>query len=274
MNEVSNWGNLFYNSLQTFGQRIMGSLPYIFGAIFILLIGWLIARFVSAGVIKLLKAVKFDKLTNRVKASDYLKKANIDKTPSELIGKFVYWLLILLVITTASDTLGWTIVSDEISRLLGYLPNLLVAIIIFIIGTTISSIVRDVISGATGSLGIATGKLVSEFVFYLLFTIVTLTALKQAGVDTSIITSNLLLIMGAILISASISYGFASKDVLANILASFFNRQTFKVGQKISYNGYVGKIIEINNVAIKVETPEGDLIVPSRKLLENEVLIK
>jgi len=274
MKELTTWTELFMSSLQSFGHKLMGAIPSVIGAILILLIGWLIARLLSGGISKLLKVVKFDELAEQIKFTDFLSKANVEITPSGLIGRFVYWILILLVITSASDAMGWDAVSNEISKLIGYMPNLLIAIIIFIVGTYIATFVRDVIKGATGSLGISTGKLISSVVFYLLFIVVTLTALNQAGVDTSIITSNLLMILGAILAAASISYGFASKDLLANIMASFFNRKTFNTGQTIEVNGTKGKIIAVTNISIIVQNEaEEKVVIPSHQLVTNEVKI-
>jgi small-conductance mechanosensitive channel len=274
MEELTTWSKLFFESLGAFGQRMMGALPGIIGAVLILLLGWLFARIVSAAVSRFLRLVKFDALGEKIQADQFLKKANIDLSPSKVVGKFVYWVLILLVIITASDTLGWTAVSEEISILLGYLPNLLIAIIFFIVGAYIASFLRDLIKGATHSLGISTGKVVSSFVFYLLMILVTLTALEQAGVDTTIITSNLLLILGTVLAAAAISYGIASKDLLANILAGFFSRRTFLPGQTIEIDGIRGEIVEISTISVTVLNAEEEkIVIPSHQLITSKVKI-
>lgn len=274
MKELSTWSELFLNSLQTFGQQFMGAIPSLIGALMILLIGWIIAKLISNTVTRLLKAVKFDLLAEKIKATEFLTKANIQLTPSALVGKFAYWIILLLVIISASDALGWNSVSREVSKLIGYLPNLLIAIVFFIIGTYIATFVRDIIRGATSSLGIGTGKLISNVVFYLLFIIVSLTALDQGGMDTSIITSNLLMILGAILAAAAISYGFASREVLSNILASFFSRRTFLVGQTIEVEEVKGKIISINNISVTIQNGEHEkVIIPAHLLITNKVKI-
>lgn len=274
MQDLSTWSEIFFASLQSLGQRMMGAIPGILGAILILLLGWLFAKIVSNGVTKLLSLVKFDAVAEKLKATQYLEKANVTLTPSGFIGKFVYWTLLLLVIISASDALGWHAVSDEISKLLGFLPKLLFAIIFFIVGTYIATFARDLIRGATASLGIGTGRIISNSVFYLLFIIVALTSLGQAGVDTSIITSNLLLILGAILAAAALSYSFASRDVLSNILASFFSRKTFRVGQTIEIDGERGKIVAVNNISVTIQNNEHEkTVIPSHQLITNKVKI-
>ncbi|MEZ5042463.1 MAG: mechanosensitive ion channel [Saprospiraceae bacterium] len=274
MEELTNWSQLFIESLRAFGQAFKAAIPGIIGAILILLLGWLFAKLVSGGIGRLLKVIKFDKLAERIKAGPLLEKANIRLAPSALVGKFVYWILMLLVITTAADTLGWSAVSGEISKLVNYLPSLLSAIVFFMVGVYIATFAREVIHGATKTLGISSGRTIGNLVFYLLFLLVSLTALGQAGVDTTLISSNLLLIIGSIMTAAAISYGIASKDVLANILASFFSRKIFLKGQMIEIDGQRGEIIEVSNIAVILKLNEDEeLVVPTHQLIINKVKI-
>lgn len=274
MNNFTTWSELFFNSLQSFSQQLMSTLPKVIGAVLILLIGWLFARIIARSISKLLHLVKFDLFAEKIRATDFLAKANVEIYPSRLVGQFVYWMLLLLVVTSATEALGWDAVSKEVSKLINYLPNLLIAIIFFLIGTYIAAFVRDIIKGASSSLGISTGKMISSLVYYLLFIIVSLTALEQGGIDTSIITSNLLIILGAVLFSAALSYGFASRDLLSNILAAFFSRRTFQVGQVIELKGVSGKIIAINNISITIQNEEGAIVIPAQMIINNMTKIK
>jgi hypothetical protein len=274
MTEVSQWTTLFLESFKSFGAKFMGAVPSIIGAIVIFVIGYIIAILLSRAVTKILKITKFDALAEKVNATQYLEKANISISPSKLVGKFVYWILLLIVLITASETLGWDAVSNEISKLVAFIPKLFIAIVILILGTFIASFIRDLIEGATKSLGISTGKIIASIVFYLLFITIFLTALNQAGVDTSIITSNFLLILGTVLISAAISYGFASRDILSNILAGYFSRNMYTKGMKIEIEGTKGVIEGINNIGVVIKEESGDIvIIPTHHLINEKVRI-
>jgi small-conductance mechanosensitive channel len=274
MNDVTMWADLFLNSLQTFGNKFLGSLPSILGALIIFILGWLFAKFVSKLVSKLLAITKFDVVAEKLNVTDFLSKASISIAPSQLVGKFVYWILLLLVLITASDTLGWSSLSGEISRLIEYLPKLFVAIVLFVLGTYLATFVRDVIFSATRSLGISTGKIIGNFTFYLLFITVVLTALNQAGVNTSIITSNLTLILGAFLGAAALSYGLASRHVLSHVLSGYFNRRLYVKGMTIEVDGIKGIIQQTTNVNIILKDDAGHLnVIPMSTLLESHVKI-
>lgn len=274
MNDLKTWSGLLIDYLREFGDQVITFLPSFFGAILILFIGWLFAKLISSGIAKLLKTLNFDVFADRMNATELMSKANISMTPSKFAGKFIYWILLLLVLITASNALGWDMVSQEISKLLNFLPKLFIAIVFFVIGTFIAGFVRDIIRGATGSMGISAGKIISNLVYYLLFIIVTLTALEQAGFPTTIITSNLLMILGTILVAGAISYGFASRDILSNILASFFSRKTFKAGQVIEIDGIQGKIIDASNISVTIQTKENEkVVIPTHELITNKVKI-
>lgn len=275
MEYMTQWVELFFGSLQSFGEEFMGAIPNVLGAIFILFFGWLLAKLLSKAVNKLLITLKFNNLASKIKATEMLKKANISLKPSELISRFIYWIILLVVWTTAAETLGWTAVSEEISKLISYLPTLFSAVLFFIIGIFVVTFVRDFIHGATSSLGISSGKIIGTVVFYLLFIIVTLTALNQAGMDTSIITSNMMIIIGSVMFAGAISYGFASRTALTNILASFFMRKNFEIGQHIVIDELEGKIVKITNVSVIIEGKNGEKIVfPSNDLMTKVVRVK
>lgn len=265
---------IFYESFSTFSHHFMGGLPKVLGAILILVLGWLISKALVSVLDKILLGFKFDTLAKKLKVTELLEKGNIESPPSKIISRFIYWILLLLVFITASDILGWKSVSDEISKLISYLPTLFSAIILFILGSFIAGFVRDFVRSTTASLGIRAGRLISQFIFYLLIIIVTLTALKQAGIDTTIITSNLLLILGAMLASLSISYGFASRDILTNILATFFSRRTFYEGQVVEINGIRGEIIQIQSISIIIKDQNNEkIVIPAHEFVTKQVKI-
>lgn len=273
MEDLTSWTQFFVDSLKTMGEKIVAVLPSILGALLFLLLGWFLARIISAAIVRLLKAVNFDTFADKVKVKEFLSKANVSISASEIIGRFIRGIIILLAFVGACDHLGLTVVSEKIGELINYLPTLFVAIVIFLIGVYIATFIRDLIKGATASIGMSAGKVVSNLVFYFLFTMVTLTALDQAGIDTTVITSNMLIIMGSILAAAAISYGFASRHVLSNILAGYAGRNTFNKGQIIEIDGIKGKIIDITSTSVILQTEHEKMVIPNHDLLTEKVKI-
>lgn len=274
MNGLQRLWDLFLESLRVFGEKFMETIPGLLIAIIVILIAWLLARTISAGFEKLLKTIKFDSFAERMKLTSFLTQMGIQMSPSALIGRFIYWIFVLLIIASAAETLNWTAVSYQIQRFLDYLPNLVTAILIFIVGAYLASLVRDFVRSSTGSLGISTGRILSTVIYYVLFIMVILTAMEQAKIDTRILSTNLLIIIGAIMLAAAISYGYASRKVLSNILAGFFNKRTFQKGMTIEIDGIRGVIVEMSNIAVTVQTNENErVVIPSHQLLSSKVKI-
>jgi len=274
MNEVVTWPELFMQSILSLGERILSTLPSIFGAIAILLIGWLFAKLLASLAKKILQLVKIDELAKKIKADELIERAGIKKSASEIIAKFLYWIVLLLVFVTAADTLGWNAVTYEISKLITWLPSLLAALVFFIVGLYLAGFIKDIIQGTTASLGIGAGRIIGSVVYYLLGIMVTITSLGQAGLDTTVLESNLILILGSILLAAAISYGWASREVLANIISTSFGKDSIKVGDLVTINGYSGQLIEINKVNIVLLQKDGTkVVIPSQALISNSFLI-
>lgn len=274
MNGLQRLWDIFLESLRVFGEKFMDTIPGLLLGIIVLLIAWLLARIISSGFERLLKTVKFDQFAERMKLTTFLNQMGIQMSPSALIGRFIYWIFVLLIIASAAETLNWTAVSYQIQRFLDYVPNLVTAILVFIVGAYLASLVRDFVRSSTNSLGISTGRILSTVIYYVLFIMVVLTAMEQAKIDTKILSTNLLIIIAAIMLAAAISYGFASKDVLSNILAGFFIKRTFQKGMIIEIDAIRGTIIEITNIAVTLQLTDNErIVIPSQQFLTGKVKI-
>jgi small-conductance mechanosensitive channel len=224
------------------------------------------------GITRLLKTLQFDKLADKINAGQMLDRVNVKAAPSAIVGKFVYWIIFLLFIISATETLGWEVVSQEVSKVIAYLPQLFFAILFFVFGLYLAELLKKVIYSATSSIGLGGAKAISNVVFYIIVVFVSITALNQAGVNTDLITSNITLIFGGILLAFAIAYGFAARDILSNLLSSFYNKDRFKPGDKIRVDEVEGTIDKIDSLAITIKTAKGDKVIIPSKLLTQHIV--
>ena len=272
MEHINTWKDTIMNSLRNLTDGFFSSLSSIFGALETLLIGWLLAKLIRLIVVKVLRSVHFDQLVEKLNIESLFIRLNIMIKPSAIIGKFVYWLILLVFIISSTEILGWEIVSTEISKLIEFLPKLLFALIFFVVGFYLAELLKKVVYSATNSAGISGAKAISNIVFYILMIFISITSLNQAGVDTTLFTSNITLIIGGALLAFAIAYGFASRDILTNILASFYMREKYKVGSKIKINQIQGVIENSDTLSITIVTDDNrKLIIPIKKLISEEV---
>lgn len=177
----------------------------------ILLIGWLITKFILFILKKALSISKVDSLTKKINDAKIFGNTEIQFDITTVILSFVKWIMLLVFIIIAVDIMQWNIISLEISNLLRYLPKLFSALVLFMVGIYIANFLRKAIYGMFSSFELNGSKLVSSFVFYGITALISITALNQAGIDTVIITNNLTLIIGAFFANFCVSFWFWSK---------------------------------------------------------------
>ena len=101
-----------------------------------------------------------------------------------------------------------------------------------------------------------------------------ITALNQAGIDTNVITNNVTIILAAFLAAIAIGFGLGSKEIVGDLLRSFYTRKNYEVGQKIHLNNVTGTIESIDNITMTLKTAKGKTVVPIRDITQNQIDIE
>jgi hypothetical protein len=262
MDNLTNWKNLSFSSLNEIIKDIVQALPSIFAAILIIFFGWLITKGILYLLKKVLKVVKIDDLSGLINNKNLLGRTKIKIDLVKLITGFVKWFIYLVLLIVVSDILDWKIISTEIGNLLRYLPKLFGAVILFMIGLYIANFLRNTIKGLFESLDLIGSKIISSMVFYLIAILVTITALNQAGIDTKIITNNITLIIGAFFAAVALAFGLGSKDVVGDLLRSYYVKKNYEIGQQITIEDISGTIESIDNISVTIKTTKGKTILP------------
>jgi hypothetical protein len=260
-------------ALQQVVFQFFSAIPRIFTAIVILLAGVFISRLLIKMIQTILSRTGIDKLGEQLNNIDFLSKSNLKIVPSTIFSKVIYYLTLLIFITMATDALGMASISQLVVDILNYIPQLLIASIVLAIGVFFADLIKSAVLTTCQSMGIPSGKIIANFVFYFIFINAVVTALGQAKIDTDFIKSNLTVLLGAVASAFALGYGIASKDLMASFLASFYSKERYEVGDKISVDGITGTIIEMDNMAIVLQTEGKKIIVPMSKLTNEKVEI-
>ncbi len=274
METVNEWKDLTFETLGSILKDVASSLPGILGAIMVLLLGWVISRISIFILKKVFKAAKVDRLSDKVNEAQLFGESDVKIDISKILLGFVKGLLALVFIIVAADIMQLKVISEEIANLLRYLPILMTALIIFMGGLYVARLIKKGLVALFESAGIGGSKIMGNIVFYLISIFVTITALNHAGIDTSIITNNISIILGAFLFAVALGFGLGSRDIMANLLKMFYSRKTYMVGDKISFENVEGTIEAIDNISMTLRTKEGKLIVPINDIVSNRVSVE
>ncbi len=271
MEKMNEWKDLTLESFKSMGNNIGTVVPNLLGALMILLGGWLITKLVLVILKKFLLLTKVDRFTEKVGAMDIFGNNEVKFKISAVILSFVKWIMLLGFMIVAADIMSWAIVSSEIGNLLRYLPKLFSAIVLFGIGLYIANFIKKTILGVFGSFQLAGARIIGTAVFYIIMVFMAVTALNQAGIDTTIITNNITIILGSVLLALSIGFGLGSKDVIADLLKTFYARKNYAPGDRIRFNDIEGVIETIDNISMTLRTEKGKTVIPIKEITGNTI---
>lgn len=260
-------------SFSEFGDGIVAFLPSVVSALVFFIIGWIIAKIIRKIVQRGLRSIGLDAAVTKAGLDKMLNKIKPNLSAASVLGNVVYWLMMLMVITVTANILQVTMVNDAIAGFFGYLPTLTVAILMFIIGVYIADLVKEIVYTAANTIGLSGAKSISNIVYYVLFIFIAITALNQAGVDTSIISSNLTLILGAILLAFATAYALGSWRIVRNMLSSFYSKGKYQQGMRIRIGEHEGVIEDIDSISVTIRTSQGRVVLPANRLVEEEVIV-
>lgn len=260
-------------SLQQVVEQIIGVLPNIIGALVLLVFGWILAKVASSIVSRILKRIGLDKLADRLNDTDSFRESNIKIKPVSIIKKFLYWTILLIFILSATETLGLDILTQQVGKVIDFIPKLLTALIIMGVGFYIADAVKQLVGNAAQSFGVPSWKVISYGVFYILLIAIAITALEQAGIMTDIIKWNVYIILSGIFLAFAIAYGFAARNVLTSILTSYYSKSNFEVGQVIELDEYTGTIIKMDNVSFTMDIGDRYVVFPQSRLMNGQIII-
>jgi Mechanosensitive ion channel, conserved TM helix/Mechanosensitive ion channel, beta-domain len=267
MEKLEEYKNLAIESFSTTGISVLK-------ALLVLIFGWFFIKLVLYLIKKALRFIKIDKLGKKLNEIEIIEGKNLNINITKVVVSFVKWSLLLVLIIVVSEMMGLTIISEEIGNLLHYLPQLLSALIIFMIGLFIANFIKKSILTFFKSFELSGSKIISQLVFFIILAIISITALNQAGINTDIITSNLNLIFGAFLASVALAIGLGAREVVGDLLRTYYTRRTYEIGQHIKFKNIEGEIIAIDDISMTLKTINGKLIVPIKDIVESQVEVK
>ncbi|WP_411029836.1 mechanosensitive ion channel family protein [Spongiimicrobium sp. 3-5] len=275
METITEWKTLTLETLSSMLKNMASVLPKIIGALAILILGWIITKVVLLVLRRILRVARVGKISERINATGLFGegskvKINIEK----ILLVFVKAILFLLFIIVAADVVGLNVISEEIAKLLRYAPVFLSAISIFMIGMYAAELVKNTLASIFETLEFNGAKLLSNIVYYILGIFVLITSLNQAGVDTTIITNNFTLVLGAFLLAFALAFGLGSKEVIGNVLKTFYVRKNYAVGDIIKVQDIEGAIVAIDNISLTIKTKKGKIVIPIKEIADNRVEIK
>lgn len=254
------------------GDSLGESLPRLAGAIVLLLIGLLAAWLIGRLTTRTLAAVGVDELGERFAIHDVLDRVGLDRSLSRLLGRAVRVTLTIVILIASFSLLGLAVLSDSLNEVVLFLPKLLVALALILLGVVVADFVRDRVVAHADQMGV--GGPLGRAVQLVIIALAVLTALAQLGIPTTILTA--VVGIGAIgaALTLALAFGLGSREVARQVSAGRYIGGAFELGQTISIDGARGEIVALESAVTVLRTEEGRTVrVPNHLLLESIVTV-
>ena len=254
-------------------QQVVAFVPNLFGALLIVGIGYVVTRVITTVLKRLLKMIGIDKLGERLQRIDVIEGAGVEISLSTVVAQIIYYFMMLVILVAATDVLGLEVVSRLVSQAIEYIPNLVAAIVILVIGAIVADILRGITTVTCRSVGIPSAALIGSIVFWFVFVAILVTALSQAQLETEFVVINLSIVLAGLALAFALAYGLAARPLMAGFLAQFYNRGKVLVGDRIRIGEAEGLIVSIDRASFTLEHEGVTAVVPLSKFQTETVHI-
>jgi hypothetical protein len=225
-------------SLQRAVDDLLGFLPRLLGFLIILLIGYVVAKVLQKVVTVALDKAGTDRAMREGASGEVVNRVAPDASPSALIGRVVFWFVFLGALSIAISSLGITALNDFLADVFAYLPNIVAAILIFIVAGAVAGFLAKLITRAMGES--ASGKIAATAVPALVMAIAGFMILNQLHIATAIVTITYAAIMGALALGTALAFGLGGRDVASRLLEDAYRKGQAERGRLRAQQGVAG----------------------------------
>ncbi len=212
---------------------ILGAIPRILGFIIIVAIGWFVSSLLAKAVTGLLRAIRFDELMQKSGLADFMNKMGTGIDSVGIVAGIVKWIVRIVVLLVAFDTLGLPAVSDVMRQLLLWLPNLVVAIFVLFIGGIAARALGNIVRGATAEGGFSNPETLSNVARTAVWSFAVVIAINQLGIATNLINTLFTGFVGALAIALGLAFGLGGRDLASRTLENWYDQaQQAKPGSR------------------------------------------
>jgi len=234
---------------------------------------WLLAWLAQRIVRRALARLGFNRLAERAGASDALTRAGVTASASHLAGRAIYWLLLLTFLMVAVESLGLTGAATALRALVAYLPRVMGAAIVLVGGALLGQFLGKGTQALAAGSGAEFHAALGRAVQYIVLAMAAILAVDQLGLNTTLLNDvlgNLLTVAGA---GLALAFTLGSREAVRNLLAGFYAKELFEIGQTIEVDGHRGMLEAIGPLKAVIAAAEGDanITVPNTALIDKNV---
>ena len=219
---------------------ILNFLPHFVNGLIVLIVGYLVSALVRWIVRLVLRGVRLEQLAQRGGVTAALQGLGVRAPISEILAQIVFFFLILSFATSAMQLMSLTTVATLLQNVLAFVPRAISGALIVIFGSMLARFLGGTITSVAHSVNITYANALGKIIEYAIVAFVVVLAISTLGVDTTILTTSLTIIIASTGLALALTFAFGARDSAHNVIAGYYVRQAFQPGQRLTYGSYTG----------------------------------
>jgi len=212
------WYSITYEALLGLWKGFLIFIPKVLGALIIFLLGWVFATGIGRLVTEILKRLRFNEIVEKTGWTEAFKRAKLEVSLSEFLGAIIKWILVLVFLLAAVEILGLLQFAVFLTKVLGFLPNVAVSVLIFVVAIILADILEKVTVASVERVKIGYAKLAGVLVKWAILGFAILAILLQLGIAAPLVHTLFTGIVALFVISFGLAFGLGGKEIAAEIL--------------------------------------------------------
>lgn len=217
--------NIFIGQFETFLEKVAEFLPNIFAGIVIIVAGFLIAWLLKIVITRTSQLLKLDAFSERLGMIQVLQKGGIKEPFSKLIGRLIYWIVVMIFIIVGLNAFQMPAVENILSSFLLYLPNVVVAGIILILGYLLGNFLGRAALIASVNAGLSISGLIGRFVKFTVFVMAATMVLELLGIGKETVLIAFAIVFGGVVLALAIAFGLGGRDAAKEYIDRIFKEK-------------------------------------------------
>lgn len=245
--------------------------PRLITGIVVLLIGLIVAKIVERVLRSALERIHFDALMERIGVTPIMARIGVRDPMSKGLSKLAHTLLVVLFVQGAASAIGLLVIRDAISAFFGFLPNIVAAVLILLLGNVVGQFAQRAVTESGRDSGIdyapAMGRAVASGIMF----IVAIMAITQLGIDTDMIRIVVIVALAGVSLALALSFGLGAREATRNIVAGFYLRRLLRIGDELEVGSDTGIVTSVTPTKTLLDRGGQVVSVSNHRLLEESV---
>ena len=210
--------------LRLMWERVIAFLPQLAVAVAVVIAGWLLAKAARFAIVKGLRAINFNVLTERAGLDGFLKQGGIRSDTTDIFGVLVYWLIVLASLVVAFNALSLNYMTELVRQVVMFVPRLMLALVILAFGAYFARFVGGAVMAYCRNVGMQDGDILGRLAQYAILAFVVLIALEQMQVGGEIVRQSFLILVGGVVLALALAFGIGGQAWAAELLDRWWPR--------------------------------------------------